>query len=259
MDNSIRLSNDAVFFVHIPKCAGTSLGSFFSKKLRPSHEFFWHGQDGDINELADQKRFSCGDNEQGIRFVGGHYTLPTAAKIISDAHITNARIFSVIRNPIEQAESYFNWITSESLSKQAEHPLHERAKNMSPLEFFQDETILSEVSNIQSKYLLGVTCEESNPSEIQSLSLLLLLQDHLHLANVNQSDAIAYGVAKLLGLDEDHDGRNIQVPRENVSAVRVKRFDSATIARVKELFWGDLVMYDTLSTASKNTKNNLYF
>lgn len=259
MGNSIKISNDAVFFVHIPKCAGTSLGSFFSKKLRPSNEFFWHGQDGDINKIAAQKGFACEDNGQGIKFLGGHYTLPTATQIITDTKISNASIFSVIRNPVDQAESYFNWITSESVLKQAAHPLHEHAKNMSPIEFFQDELILAEVGNIQSKYLLGVDCEASNPNEILSLSLSLVLKRQLYLADVNQSDPLAHRVAELLTLSATGAENGTQVPRENVSAARDTKFDQDTIAHVRKLFWGDILMYETLSTAHNTSKRNFYF
>lgn len=259
MVNLVNISNNAVFFVHIPKCAGTSLGSFFGKKLRPSNEFFWHGQDGDINEMAEKEQFTCIGDGQGIRFFGGHYTLPTAAKIINDAKVPDAKIFSVIRNPVEQAESYFNWITSESVAKQAEHPFYERAKDMSPFEFFQDEIILSEVSNIQSKYLLGVNCEESSPNEIQLLSLHLLLQNNIYVADVTHSDEIAHGVANILSLNTVENDEQSRIPRENVSAKRIEKFDSATIALIREIFWGDIMMYDTLSLAFKTAKHNFYF
>ncbi|HEX8543840.1 MAG TPA: hypothetical protein VF671_19275 [Pseudomonas sp.] len=259
MKKSIEISDDVVFFIHIPKCAGTSLGSFFNKMLRPNGHFFWHGHDGDINKLADEKAFFSSNSNEAVKFIGGHFTLGAVNKIISDAQVPNPTICSVIRDPLEQAESYFHWITSESAIKGAKHPLYDHCKEMTPEEFFCDEKNLSEVSNIQSKYLLGVNCGIRQSHNIENLSLSLLLQKNFYIADVSKSDLLVSRVAELLLLNDSNSQQVIRAPRENISGARKCKFNEATLDIVKELFWGDILLYETLNKSYKNAVNNIFF
>ena len=258
MKGSVEISNDVVFFVHIPKCAGTSFGAFFDKKLRPSGHLFWHGQDGDLNTFAEEKRFLC-QGEQGVKFVGGHFTINAARKIIEESNITNPRICSVIRDPIEQAESYFHWITSESLVKEATHPLYEHCKKMSPAEFFNDEVALAEVCNIQSKYLLGLDIGSRENHDVQTLALNLLMQDGLYIADVSQTDSLVAKVDDLLFLNKTDAGSNKVTTRENVSGVRRCEFDEDTLSLIRHRFWADILLYETLRKARSTAINHLFF
>ncbi|QVI76283.1 hypothetical protein [Pseudomonas syringae] len=259
MKKSIEISDDVVFFIHIPKCAGTSLGSFFNKMLRPDGHFFWHGQDGDINKLADENAFFCSGSKEAIKFIGGHFTLGAVNKIISDAQVPNPTICSVIRDPLEQVESYFHWITSESAIKGVDHPLYEHCKGMTPEEFFCDEKSLAEVSNIQTKYLLGVDCGARHSHDIESLSLSLLLQKNSYITDVSESDWLISRVAELLLINDSNSQQVISAPRENVSGARTCKFDEATLGMIKELFWADIILYETLNISYKNAVNNIFF
>lgn len=259
MSSFIEISDHVVFFVHIPKCAGTSLGDFFNTMLRPGGEFFWHGQDGDVNEIAYQDGFSSSGCARGLKFIGGHFTIDTARKIITTAMPLNPTICTVIRNPIEQAQSYFHWITSESLVKGAKHPLYDHCKHMTPLEFFNDATVLSEVSNIQSKYLLGVDCEFNTDYDIQHLALSLLLQKNMYIADLSQSDALVSTIAGLLHSTTTGDGQDIHAPRKNVSGMIKRGFDQTVIELIKEKFWGDVILYNTLVAAHENIVHRIFF
>ncbi|WP_439852062.1 hypothetical protein [Pseudomonas syringae] len=259
MKKSIKISDDVVFFIHIPKCAGTSLGSFFSKMLRPNGDFFWHGQDGDINKLADEKAFFSSNSNEAVKFIGGHFTLGAVNKIISDAQVPNPTICSIIRDPLEQVESYFHWITSESAVKGVKHPLYDYCKEMTPEEFFCDEKSLSEVSNIQSKYLLGVDCGIRQSHDIESLSLSLLSQRNFYVADVSKSDVLVSRVAELLLLNDSNSQQVIRAPRENISGARKCKFSEATVDIITELFWGDILLHETLKKSYKNSVNNIFF
>lgn len=261
MKRTLKISNDVVFFVHIPKCAGTSLGSFFSKRLRPVEGFFWHGHDGDVNNLAnefDLSQNSSDSDENSIRFIGGHYTLSATRAIIQDAALLNPLICSVIRNPIEQAESYYNWITSESVTKGAKHPLYDHSKDMTPLEFFHDQRILDEVANIQCKYLLGVNCESTGSHDIKGLALDLLLQDRLYIADVSKSDSLITAVSDLVFGYQNEEQRTIQAPRENVSSIKKHKFDENSKHLIKNVFWGDLLLYETLKKSQNNAVEHIF-
>ncbi|MDU8606935.1 hypothetical protein [Pseudomonas syringae group sp. 247E2] len=259
MKKSIAISDDVVFFIHIPKCAGTSLGSFFNKMLRPGGHFFWHGHDGDINKLADEDAFFSSDSNEGIKFIGGHFTVGAVNKIISDAQVPNPTICSVIRDPLEQVESYFHWITSESAIKGVEHPLYEHCKAMTPEAFFCDEKTLAEVSNIQSKYLLGVDCGARHSHDIESLSLSLISQRSFYIADVSESDLLISRMAELLLTNDSNSQQVILAPRENVSGARTCKFNEATIDTIKELCWADIILYETLNISYKNAANSIFF
>lgn len=260
MNDTIEISDDIVFFVHIPKCAGTSIGSFFNARLRPSGQFFWHGQDGDINQIAKRRGFSNKNGAAGIRFIGGHFTIDAARQIILDTKPTNPKICTIIRNPIEQAESYFHWITSESKVKGAAHPLHHYCKQMTPLEFFNDELIFAEVGNIQSKYILGVDGEPHPSYDIPTLSLHLLLHQNFYIADLSQSDLLVSAVSNLLSLNcDDAEGLVTNTPRKNVSGARKYGFDNAVIELLNEKFQGDISLYNTLRTAQKNLSDHVFF
>ncbi|SFH08780.1 hypothetical protein SAMN05444062_102777 [Pseudomonas syringae] len=130
---------------------------------------------------------------------------------------------------------------------------------MTPEEFFCDEKSLAEVSNIQTKYLLGVDCGARHSHDIESLSLSLLLQKNSYITDVSESDWLISRVAELLLINDSNSQQVISAPRENVSGARTCKFDEATLGMIKELFWADIILYETLNISYKSAVNNIFF
>lgn len=169
---SVLFSRRLLFFIHIPKCAGTSFSIPFDRVLRPEGRFWWHGLDGDFNFLArnakDIKFSNSPSNSRGITFVGGHFTIDSVELFLrSFPQDGKFKIISIIRDPIEQAKSYFNWITYESNKKGAPHPLFYATSKMNILDFLASESTLKEVKNIQTRYLLGSNYADSTSESIR--------------------------------------------------------------------------------------------
>lgn len=250
----IPVSPEVVFFIHVPKCAGTSLGACFDNILRPKGQIFWHGSDGDINIMAAEKRFYCSFDQPSILFIGGHFTLNTVKAIIRDANLTSASIYSIIRDPIEQALSYYQWITFNSIKRGRPHPLFRHCSHMRLEEFFSDEAVIQEVANVQTKYILGINVAvRQSYLDIESACRNLFNNYNFHVYDISNAqllvDAVVDGPFSSFA---DHNSMMVQSLNVSPIDTKIQILNDDTKALITDIFYCDLFLYKALLSIPAN-------
>ena len=94
----VRKKKNNVFFMHIPKTAGTSFNSFAGSLYRPE-EIITH------IEAFDQTAYP--NIAAQYRFVSGHLRVDTIHNFFSDPGI---QLYTLIREPYSQLHSHLNWL-----------------------------------------------------------------------------------------------------------------------------------------------------
>lgn len=108
--------NNLIFFVHIPKTAGSSVNHHLKKNLRKG---FVHCEHFFYREQVLRKKVS------GARWLSGHVTFNTARKTLEQIGIPNVHFFSCVRTPHAQVMSHLNWLVAirhKSLFFFKQHP-----------------------------------------------------------------------------------------------------------------------------------------
>jgi hypothetical protein len=237
----IKISPDVLFYIHVPKCAGSSFGSYFDRVLRPEGRFFWHGFDGDVNIIND---FERGDADTGINFIGGHFTISTVNLLQRRLGLKSSRICSILRDPFEQALSYYNWLTSSSKLAGSPHPLYDYCENLTPDEFFSDPIVANEVVNIQSRYLLGIVPDmNTSHEEFSRISREVLRDNDILISTVENSKNMAdYISKKYYRINfEKNITRYEFINKSNGVLVNM---NSELRAMLTELFWADIILFE---------------
>lgn len=132
MSRSVKL-----YFMHIPKTSGSSvtasLRSLFGEgKVSPT--LLW---DGVINERLQGDRFDvwCGHLGGLLPLWFGH----------------RPPILTMLRHPIARGFSHFRHVQRDQ-----NHPMHQRARNMTLEEYCRDPMLVRTVSNYQARYLTSL-------------------------------------------------------------------------------------------------------
>jgi len=132
-------------FVHIPKCAGSSVRRHFSQTC--GMITFRHGPDGLLrNEMIESGVVGM---LRKYHFINGHFTVNDAWPLINQQFF-KAILLAIVREPGQQIWSYFHWIKAQS-----RHPLHACCAQHTFLQALAQPEIRAEFTNIQTRYLLG--------------------------------------------------------------------------------------------------------
>jgi hypothetical protein len=134
-DLSKNPSAGPVYFLHIPKTAGTSLTEFLQSHFDPDAS----------NPLESFGSFLTTPREtlDRYQFLGGHFYFDVE-KLLG----RRPRIVTVLRDPVERAISHYHHARRET-----KHYAHEIVKNQSLLDFARDPRMLPLHANYQTRYL----------------------------------------------------------------------------------------------------------
>lgn len=130
--------DELVYFLHIPKTAGTSLLRFISRAVGP---------DRAVNVLWDHVVDGTHGITERTRAVSGHLggLFPLWLR-------RWPRVITVLRDPVARALSHVNHV-----QRDAAHPLHARAAGLSVEEYCAHPALRRTVDNFQSRYLASLS------------------------------------------------------------------------------------------------------
>lgn len=142
-----RNGEKAVFFLHIPKCAGTTLTEEILKKRFAPKEmiiFYEHG----TNVLIDKLKKMSKRKQEKIKCIAGHYAYGI------DRYYSG-RPFSyitVLRNPVDRIISHYYYARRET-----KHYLYEEIKKKRlTLKQYIENKLSLELNNGQTRILAGI-------------------------------------------------------------------------------------------------------
>lgn len=239
-----------VFFSHIPKCAGSSVGTLFDKLLRPGGNFFWHGLDGDVNKIVNHSPELFFDDCSPYVFVGGHFHLSTIKNALSHLNIPaqNVLLCTCLRNPSSQVRSYLNWIVFNSAKAGMPHPLYQNYNGFNGRisEALSIEEVRLELSNIQTRYVLGIAdCWSFSPSSLAEIFCSLVSEENYLIADSAVLHLFVESIMEFLLIRKSlADAEHGAIPFVNVSPIdsRFGELDLGRFIAYDEIIYNSLVV-----------------
>jgi hypothetical protein len=143
-----KKSNEkAIFFLHIPKCAGTTLTEEIIKKKFKPHEsiiFYEHGTQVLIDLLKGMSQ-----KEQGkIKCIAGHFAFGIHRYYTAGP----AAYITLLRDPIERVISHYYYVL-----RREDHYLHQTAVGEKlTLKEYMENQLSIELNNGQTRVLAGI-------------------------------------------------------------------------------------------------------
>ncbi len=140
-------SDQTLFFLHIPKCAGTTFTEEIIKRRYSPDEliiFYGHGTQELIKLLQNMSL----EEQERIKCIAGHY----AYGIHKYYSARSATYITLLRNPVERVISHWFYVL-----RRKDHYLHQviAEKNLS-LKQYMEEKISIELNNGQTRILAGI-------------------------------------------------------------------------------------------------------
>lgn len=139
-----------LFFLHIPKTAGTSfIYGFLEKNV---NEEFYYDYNGYLKTILS---FINKNNRDNIQIIGGHYKYGLHKLL----WINNYEYIVFLRSPIDRVISHYNYIRNLN-SDSYTHPEYDKFQKYSILELLESSYIGKPISytlldNLQVRYLAG--------------------------------------------------------------------------------------------------------
>lgn len=163
--SATRSGKDKVFFMHIPKTAGTTFNTF-AKSIYPSNRAITHIEFYDPDEYAG---IACDH-----RFISGHLNV---GQIQEYFPVNEFKLYTLMREPYAQLHSHFNWLKGIGAEKssafyQSQHrsfkEIADDFAGKSQLSHDDLQKISDNLSgvlkllfdNCQTRYFLSENCEE---------------------------------------------------------------------------------------------------
>lgn len=143
-----KKSNEkAVFFLHIPKCAGTTLTEEIIKKKFKPHEsiiFYEHG----TGALIDRLKGMSQKEQRKIKCIAGHFAFGIHRYYTAGP----ATYVTLLRDPIERVISHYYFVL-----RRKDHYLHKIVKKEGyTLEEYVENKLTVELNNGQTRILAGI-------------------------------------------------------------------------------------------------------
>lgn len=227
-----------VFFLHLPKTAGTTMRRVLDREYHKARRYEI-GEDvtGDIHAFKSR---TWGENDapnlvQGHMSYGLHEFVPGPATYVT-----------LLREPIRRALSDYHYVTSTP-----EHPIHEHVKDLSLVEYFESG-ITGQLSNGQVRLLSG----DHLPEDPGVPSNRTMEKGDLDRARTHLADEFA-----AVGLQERFDETLLLFRRrlgwhwpfyvrENVTSrpYYQEDVDPGDLARIRELNLLDIELYESVRT-----------
>ena len=115
-----------IFFLHLPKCAGSSIHSLIAKSLFVSHKRIWVATQKDVDNLEKLTL----DELLTYRVVGGHINYPYVRSRFPTEEWSAFYRFTILRDPLKRAISLYHYIL-----RSPEHHQYQKVKEITFEEF----------------------------------------------------------------------------------------------------------------------------
>jgi hypothetical protein len=236
-----------VIFLHIPKCAGTTLVEEVLRRRFPPERLLIHYNAG-TGELLERLRTMNEREKRLLECIAGHFAFG-----IHELLPQPCTYITLLRNPVERVISHFEYV-----KRQKSHYLHAlaSAEGTSLLDYVSSLQN-TEVKNGQAQLLAGIGWGvHSGKTEKEILDRAKKnLENHFALAGVmEQFDAFIYLIWRILGWDVcGYEKKNVTrttasltaIPDETLRAIAAyNRLDQQLYDQVKLSFNKKLEIYD---------------
>ena len=160
--------------LHIPKTAGTSLFHMLWDAL-PNARMGWYGYnffESDMNDYKAMPNWNAPCLSSDFDLIGGHLGFQEISKLNKGV----VQFASVIRNPVDLVYSYYNHIVNNDYR----HPLRSKI-DMDSIEYTLTncQEFISEVSNIQCRYLSGRPSFEETKALIDEAGMIIETMENM--------------------------------------------------------------------------------
>jgi hypothetical protein len=140
-----------VVFLHIPKCAGSSVNMLFKSRIGSARS----GRTVTIDDRAPRAELDqLVARARDAQFVGGHFGMETLERVRGDAFV-----FTVLRDPYDRLRSIYGHLATRADVR----PVGDRVQGMSLADFVasQDPLILQWSDNVMARMLVARHDRES--------------------------------------------------------------------------------------------------
>ena len=222
------------FFTHIPKTAGTAVRK---KLLYPNIPPGKRGQSRGFKELISTNWAEC-------RWLEGHF--PYGIHRYMRGLQGTPVYFTMLREPIEQAISYYYFIHSCSTQPDSsyEHPLYPEVQKYDLLEFYSQP----QHKNIQTRFIGGYLWHQLRDSSFfKPLDGWLLQTAKRHLLEEYACYGLVSRFEKSLRMFAELFGWDVSLPQKRVKANTDRptegNLSRRTLARLRERLSMDIELY----------------
>jgi hypothetical protein len=134
-----------VFFVHVPKNAGSTMQDILGRQYRGERSFTTAAHEYKVRGSLDQLRGMDAVEREGLDIVKGHCVLAVEGLIKGPK-----KFITFLRDPFQQFKSHYYYVRRAHWN-----PRHEEVRRMNGLAEFLDHQVEHEQDNMQTRHLSG--------------------------------------------------------------------------------------------------------
>tara|TARA_R110000787_G_scaffold284875_1_gene399181 strand:+ start:3477 stop:4157 length:681 start_codon:yes stop_codon:yes gene_type:complete len=221
--------SDPVVFLHVPKCAGTSIAAAISQALGESNCY-------EYGKTAPYKAFeSSAYGLDKYKFIAGHLTISQIELIRG-----SKKIFTVVRDPIDRVLSWYEFVRRNK--RTTLYPWTEKGDVHSFIERcceVRRGAVVSRPMEVNSTELFNGMCSRLHPAATAEAALGMIEKHNILVLQQSKIDSDVKQIQTWLDLPE------LQLPRLNVAPAK-RPYPKSVVERIRELNAEDILLYEKL-------------